>query len=268
MQALLLLWLKDVQKGVEACLENGKRLIDDARLLQQQGRYLSSIPLYILGYEEVGKGLFLAKKLIRKHKIHEKEWHRLTQSPKAHERKVRMDFEHVLETQLSMTKQDFQTIQDWAKRTNRYFLDENYDVPTIVYRTTRTIMIMEKLPILKEACFYMDYFAGEWYNINRFPSHILWNICEYFYYEFMRAYVKANIWIFKLSIGIRKRKQKWTPEQMALFEKNEYVKKLNEIYGVYHQSAYMKSRDTALAAIEVIVNSYSYKLLKENRERL
>jgi len=49
----------DLKDGVKHCLNNGKRLLDDAKFLHDRKRYASAIPLYIIAYEELNKGFFL-----------------------------------------------------------------------------------------------------------------------------------------------------------------------------------------------------------------
>ena len=51
--------ISKLKKGVELCLNNGKRLLDDAKFLQNNKRFASAIPLYVISYEELNKGLFL-----------------------------------------------------------------------------------------------------------------------------------------------------------------------------------------------------------------
>src|SRR5438132_9388310 len=96
------MYLNDVQNGIDACLINGKRLYDDAELLCKNNRFHTSIPIYILAYEELAKAKFLSTKYLNGQDIEESEFVKLTRSREAHHEKIKvdaLDFRNMLETE-------------------------------------------------------------------------------------------------------------------------------------------------------------------------
>src|SRR5205809_1603597 len=94
--------LKDERKGIDLCLSNGKRLYDDAERLYKKKRYHTSIPLYILGYEEFCKALYLGVNFVRGKEVCDNEFKKLTNSASAHTRKILIDalaFSQMLESE-------------------------------------------------------------------------------------------------------------------------------------------------------------------------
>ena len=67
--------------GWEKIVENVERLISDAKLLQENGRYASALSIEILAFEEAGKGSNFETDFItsRKGKMKVYSWHMIRQ---------------------------------------------------------------------------------------------------------------------------------------------------------------------------------------------
>jgi len=64
-----------IKKGVQLCLENSSRLLEDAKLLFDHKRYASAAHLASLSFEELGKGILIGagwrKKRVSKERVRE-----------------------------------------------------------------------------------------------------------------------------------------------------------------------------------------------------
>ncbi len=65
---------EQLEKGVELCLKNGRGLLQDAHFLEQNNRFTSAIPLFVISYEEMNKALFLEDTRYQGNDISDKEY--------------------------------------------------------------------------------------------------------------------------------------------------------------------------------------------------
>jgi len=67
----------DYDRGLTLSEENAKRLIDDAKILFEEKRYLSAVYLAVQGIEEIGKALLFLKYKREQKKITKSQWERV-----------------------------------------------------------------------------------------------------------------------------------------------------------------------------------------------
>lgn len=66
--------LREYVRGIDFCIDNAKRLLFDANLLDRRDRIASAIGLAIFAQEEVGKAVMLIADLLDGRRIRKKDW--------------------------------------------------------------------------------------------------------------------------------------------------------------------------------------------------
>jgi AbiV family abortive infection protein len=101
---------KDTRNGIDLCMSNGMRLFDEAETLYKKKRYHTSIPLYILAYEEFGKAKYLCNNFVMGKEVEDSAFEKLSDSASAHTRKIlvgALAFRQMLESESDEQNADY-----------------------------------------------------------------------------------------------------------------------------------------------------------------
>lgn len=82
-------YLTKLRDGAYACLNNAKRLLEDAQVLFERNSYLSCFLLSQLSLEELAKGFQLIEKQLKKEIFTREEWNSLTKYRNSHVKKLK-----------------------------------------------------------------------------------------------------------------------------------------------------------------------------------
>ncbi len=107
---------KDIQLGISYCLDNAKRLLDDANFLATNQRFQTGIPLCILAYEEIGKAAFLYSSLIDGKHVNEQDFSKYNTGVGAHIKKLMEENTDVVKTLETMSEKDFENTKKMMEK--------------------------------------------------------------------------------------------------------------------------------------------------------
>ena len=169
----------ELKKGIELCLNNGKRLLDDAKFLQGSKRFASAIPFYIISYEELNKGLFLEDHLFSKEDISDKKYNEIFSS-RSHLKKLKLQYEIKKKTLEGMDDIEFNNYEDLSNKLGSIWW--RTDRQTALVSCNNALVVLGKFNELKKNFFYVDYVNGWKYIQNRFSNKLLESICILLYF--------------------------------------------------------------------------------------
>jgi len=241
--------LVDIKKGIETCLDNGKRLFDDAYLLHENSRYRSAIPLYIFAYEEFGKASFLFLRFVRKQPVRKSELERLLSGRGAHLIKIMLDYERVSKVMYGMGQKGFQSMQEFAAKYNLPAFRMDYD--TAIKYHEMTYRIVHRFHDIKMAFLYADY-HNKWQTQNTFQEGDLRAMCRYLHGHVLRPFLAIKSSMFLLSLGVPFDASTMTEEQAQQFFQNPFVIQLKELYERYETAEWYNTTSHGRAALESV----------------
>lgn len=198
---LELIPISTLKSGIEFCLNNGKRLLDDASLLHKYKKFQSAIPLYVLAFEEISKGAFLEEKYFNNQNVSAQEWKDLS-SAGSHIAKIVFDHEKRKETLENMSDIDFKKAQDWTKRNNLVFWE--LDRKWALQDTENSINLMKKLNDVKKKFLYVDY-IDKWQITPKFSDKMFDWLCTLLSILSLELYYRTKYYMEMDEIGISKK---------------------------------------------------------------
>jgi len=171
--------VSSLKQGIELCLNNGKRLLDDAKFLQDDKRFASAIPLYVISYEELNKGLFLQDHLFEKEDISDKKYNEVF-SGYSHLNKLKIQYEIKKKTIEEMDDAEFNSYEDVSNKIGSIWWGT--DRQTALMSCNNALATLGKFNELKKNFFYVDYVNSWKYMQNRFSNKLLESICVLMYF--------------------------------------------------------------------------------------
>jgi AbiV family abortive infection protein len=222
---------KQVRNGIDLCLSNGKRIYDDAEALFKLDRYHTSIPLYILAYEEFCKGLYLGMNFMKGKEIDDNEFRMLIRSRTAHTQKILIDafaFSKMLESE---TDEQIAARRKFAEQTGSPFT--KLDKQRAVDLNKQFTKMFERLHNLKMAMLYADYNNNAWSSPKRFNENKLREVCEYLRHEVIRVFYEIRTNMFYHANRISADLAHLSEDQIRLIKENADFQermKLDKIY--------------------------------------
>lgn len=240
--------IKDLPKGIEYCLANGKRLYDDAVLLHKQKRLRTAIPIYILAYEEFGKAVFLFGKHSDAIELDEKEYTALS-SFGSHSNKILMDYAEVEDRLMKMTDESFRVMQAWAQRTGQNWW--SVDRKTAIAINKKSMETLKKLNSVKKKFLYVDYKHSQWQMSSQFSDKMLGYLCDYLNSDVLRPFYIIKVDMYMLSLGANKGTRLTPGLEKALLE-SRHRKNLNDLFTVFKSVKWKKTIQNAYQVIASI----------------
>lgn len=238
--------LKDLKKGIEYCLSNGKRLYNDAKYLNDDKRYRTAIPIYILAYEEMGKAIYLFGKLEDGVEVKESEFRSMT-TMGSHTSKITMDYREVENRLNRMTDLEFEGTKRWAARRGQSWWTVDRRTAIAINRTS--IDVLEKLNEVKKAFLYVGYVKGEWYIQTQFSMKMLEYLCKYLAADVLRPYHMLKLDMYLLSLGAIL-PGRMSPENEEKMLESEHRKNLNDLFRLYQTPSWKKVIQNAYMVID------------------
>lgn len=184
--------VSELKKGIELCLNNGKRLLDDAKFLQENKRFASAIPLYIISYEELNKGLFLEDHLFSKEDISDKEYKEVFTS-RSHLKKLKLQYEIKKKTIDEMDDAEFNNYEDVSNKIGSIWWGTNRQ--TALMSCNNALTTLGKFNELKKNFFYVDYVNRWKYIQNRFSNKLLESICVLLYFMTYELFLTIKMYL-------------------------------------------------------------------------
>lgn len=162
-QNKILIPKKNLDAGFKKCHNCVTCLLSDSRKLYDEKRFVSSIALSILAYEEVGKMDFIRMKIKNECDILEKEWKEMS-SYGSHSYKLISFYQFALEDVQKLSEDEFNRIVEEEKKRGSIVkfkkLSELKEGEEIIKKRFR------KFNDIKKACFYEDWKDEKWFDIN------------------------------------------------------------------------------------------------------
>lgn len=216
----------DLKEGIQYCLDNGKGLLEDGRFLQTKKKYTSSIPLLILGYEEINKALFLEYKFHKDENITDREYKDLFKGGS-----------HNLKNELyyKITKKKLEEISDAEYMLLKSVIESQ---SSITWHTSRddaikqiegAIPLVSKFNDMKLKFLYVD-FKNKWMKPHGiFKDKVLDNICTVLYYSALESYLKTMFHLDVDKMGLyNKVVERYSEEEKRVIQ-SKYSKELEKI---------------------------------------
>ncbi len=236
---------KDARNGIDICLSNGKRLYDDAETLYKNKRYHTSIPLYILAYEEFCKAEFLGSRFVTGKELQDEEFRRLTHAKDAHTTKILIDalaFRKMLENE---TDQQIANRKNFALKIGMPFTKLSRQ--DAIDLNKKFEKMFAKLNDLKMAMLYVDYAEGSWLKPKRFDDSKLREVCEYLRHEVIRVFHEVRVNLFYHANGITGDSTKLSEEQVSKIQANEDFRIRLRLDQKYRTPVFARCLSTVLA---------------------
>jgi len=183
---------KQLEKGVELCLKNGINLLEDAHFLEQNKRFSSAIPLFVIAYEEMNKALFLEDTRYLGKDISDKEYSKIF-SKGSHIKKIILDYEMKKKALEDMSEEEFLYWSNYSKAVDMgWWQNSRKDA---IIRCKNSVELCRKLNKLKKNFMYVDYSDKKWKSSQTlFGKKLLSNICNLIYYMCLDMYYTINIY--------------------------------------------------------------------------
>lgn len=167
----------DLKDGVKHCLNNGKRLQDDAKLLHDNKKFISAIPLYIIAYEELNKGFFLEDFLYKGEDISNHKQNEIF-SPRSHITKLRIQYELKRKMLADMSDIEFNSYGKTAKEYDQVWWGGVTRTQAVASCDT-SLILLKKFNELKKKFLYIDYKNNKWISLqHKFNNKLLSNLCN------------------------------------------------------------------------------------------
>lgn len=233
--------VSELSKGIEYCTYNGKRLLDDALILQKYKKYSSAIPLFILGYEEINKGVFLEYKLDRHEDVSDKEYDKIF-GKRSHSTKNTLYFEITKKRLEELNDEDYFAVKAVTeKRTSiRWHKNKN----DAISQAKGAISLVAKFNQIKKDFLYVDYIKNKWYTgKNRFSDKSLESLCIVLYQTALESYLKTKFYLKLYKMGYHgKVIRSGSDDEKELFE-IEYSKELEKLHTFFQTPKWINARN-------------------------
>src|SRR5207245_4448219 len=218
----------ELKKWMELYLDNRKRLLDDSLFLQEKRRYSSAIPLFILGYEEINKAVFLDYKFEKNEDITDDEYKKIF-GGSSHSEKNEMFF--------NITKKRLEEMSDWEFQTMKSIVESNTSVKwndkrsDSLIQTMDALLLVAKFNKIKKEFLYIDHVDKKWITCrNRFADNLLDSICTVLYYTALESYFKTKFLLDMEMLGLYRKKISSSSEDGKIVFQNRYSLELENIY--------------------------------------
>jgi len=225
----------ELKSGITYCLDNGKRLLDDAFKLQKKKLIHTAIPLYILGYEEIGKAIFLEQKFHDGEDVSDDEWREFSFGG-SHITKILVRYQSDKNAFEKMTDSQFDEYAADARRSKRFWWGGMNRIEAIRYLQDGINMLKMFHP-LKMRLLYVDYKEGKWKIPLRFSNHkYLDSLCTLLWLEGFIAYYTTR---FRMDLNeINPNDPSQAPKWLDKLERNKNFAKYQKIYNAGRSGKY------------------------------
>ena len=215
-----------VKVGFENCLENGKRLLDDGRFLQESLRVYSAIPLLVMSHEEFGKCNFLRHKIVTGEEVTDAEWKKLVAGG-SHIKKLTMSSETAKKLLADVSDKEYRAATEWAHKNKLPWFGET---------KKETIEMVTNSPnslynALKKKCLYVDIKNEDWKNpATTYSAEKLYYACTILYWSGYEVFLWHKLFWNNFEEG---EKLDEDPEKIEkLLEKDPIMFELQDIRGI------------------------------------
>lgn len=238
---------KDIRNAIDILLSNGKRLYDDACILQDKKRYHSSIVMHVLAYEEFAKAKFLGMKWLYDKPVTETEYYKLVDSGKAHNRKVILDslsFREALSAPIEKVNarnqfNEYVGLHPFSK------LDPAINLQLLDH----SMKLYGKLHDLKMSMLYADYRNNQWQSPKRFNEKSLKDVCKFLRSDVIRVYHECRFNLFLKAEGLIGDSVTIDEVQRQKIINNADRKALYDLGTIHHSKAFLKLVNTVYSVI-------------------
>jgi AbiV family abortive infection protein len=238
----------ELKDGIKSCLDNGKRLLDDALFLQQKGRYSSAIPLFILSYEEINKAVFLMYKFEKNEDVTDAEYKKIFMGY-SHLEKNKMFFEITEKRLQEITDREFQIVKMVTESES-----------SITWHNTRTdaiqqakgaLSLVSKFDKIKKEFLYVDFVNGKWQSQkNKFRVKTLDSLCTVLYYTALEAYLKTSFYLDLEKMGLFRKTISVNSEETEKVFRNKNSLELERIGSFFKTSKWVNARNLVTQMIQ------------------
>ena len=241
--------VSELSKGIELCIDNGKRLLEDALILQKNKKFSSAIPLFILGYEEINKGVFLEYKLDKQENVSDGEYDRVF-GKRSHSTKNIMYFEITRKKLEELSDKDYFVMKDVTETRSSIRWHKNKD--EAINQTDGAIPLVAKFNQIKKDFLYIDYLKNKWYTSkNRFSGKLLESLCIVLYNTAIEPYLKTKFYLELNRMGYHSGKviRIGSEEEKKMFE-IEYSKELEKLHTFFQTPKWINARNLVTKMIQ------------------
>ena len=238
--------VSELKKGIEYCLDNGKRLHDAASFLLKSKKFTSAIPLYIMAYEEISKAAFLEEKYFNNQSVSDQEWKDLS-SGGSHITKLIFDHQKRKEQLESMSEIEFKKAQDWTRRYNLVWWE--LDRKWAIQDTTNAIQLLKKLNDVKKKFLYVG-FSNEWQTTPKFSDKMLDCLCTLLSSLSLEQYYRIQYYLEMEKIGIYRKLEMDSEDEQKMSKLPSFIE-FQKIHRMYQSSReWRQTRSMARKVIE------------------
>lgn len=236
----------DLKTGIEFCLNNGKRLLDDGEFLHQNKRYHSAIPLYILGYEEINKAMILDDLYSEGKSLSQEEYRKIF-GGNSHIKKNEIRYEIQKRELELMTDEEYTETKKYAASNNIRWWEMSRQ--SALKSSDNALLIVRKFNDLKKKFLYIDYQNNEWqYFHNKFGDKMLDALCTVLYYNALETY--HRVWYnYDLTLMGYSNTTTMKIEDEEKILQNKHVAELTKIAEFFQTAKWRSMRDNSTKLI-------------------
>lgn len=240
--------VSELSKGIELCIENGKRLLDDALVLQKHKKFSSAIPLFILGYEEINKGVFLEYKLDKHENVSDSEYDKVF-GKRSHSAKNTMYFEITKSKLGELSDKEYSVIKDVTGMRSSIRWHKNRD--DAIRQTDGAIPLVAKFNQIKKDFLYIDYIKNKWHTSkNKFSDKLLESFCIVLYNTAIESYLKTKFYLELNKMGYHGKIIMVGSEEEKQIFKIEYSKELEKLHTFFQTPKWVNARNLVTKMIQ------------------
>lgn len=147
---------EDIKEGYKKCHKVIHRLVSDAELALENGRFSNAVSQAILAHEELGKAEYFRLKMKEKKGLTQKEWKEISFGGKSHLNKIKA----LMDTKLKIIEESYSrrdpTGPAKAVAMHGFEVSNNIDEEAL-YAHRLFDTILPTLNLVKQDCFYLNW---------------------------------------------------------------------------------------------------------------
>lgn len=181
-ESTVLIPKEKLHEGFEKCFEHVANLLSDSRKMHDDKRFVSSIALSILAFEEIGKLDFIRTYINKNTDITKEDWDEFS-SYGSHSFKLLSFYQLALDDVKRLGKEGYDKVVEEEKKKGSPIKHKTYAEIINAEATLKTSL--KKYNSIKKACFYLDWKEKDWFSITTFYSDHELNLLAVFLLDFV-----------------------------------------------------------------------------------
>lgn len=244
---MILIPKEKLQEGFEQCYNHVALLLSDSKKLYDERRFVSSISLAILAYEEIGKLELIRIHLYEKSDITEEQWKELSAFG-SHFFKLLTFYQRALDAIKRLGKEGYDRIVEDEKKRGSQVKFKTFE--EIINNEATFKTSIKKFNSVKKSCFYLDWKNNDWFSITSFyTEHELELLAN-----FLQDFTMFGLLTERLDYKYPSNFFHQIPDEISIMKKDEIWIEREK----YASAIYTEEYQKFLAAINYLIDKFPH----------